>query len=127
MRRGGPDRNMVLNYDRTRRRGSAAFWQAGAPAGGPSSDRPAGQRIPAAGALASVCPAMKEKPGAGWVRPVFSNDPDGFPRHLLGFGMKSGDRQLVQSAGEGAGIQASLPKDLIGHPVADSGKEFLEQ
>jgi len=41
--------------------------------------------------------------------------------------MKSGDRQLVQSAGEGAGIQTSLPKDLIGHPVADSGKEFLEQ
>ena len=70
---------------------------------------------------------MEEKPGAGRVRPVPPDDPDGFLRHLLGFGMKSGDRRPVQSAGEGAGIQARLPKDFIGHPVADAGKKFLQQ
>jgi len=70
---------------------------------------------------------MQEKPGAGWVRPVPADDPEGFLRYLLNFDVEPGDGRRVQGAGEGAGIQASLPKDLIGHPIPDSGKEFLQQ
>jgi len=45
----------------------------------------------------------------------------------LNFGVESGDRWLDQGAGPGAGVKMGLPKDLIGHPVANARKEFLQQ
>jgi hypothetical protein len=45
----------------------------------------------------------------------------------LNFGVESGDRWLAQGAGEGAGVEPGLPKDFIGHPVADSRKELLQE
>jgi hypothetical protein len=68
---------------------------------------------------------MKEKPTSGWIRPIPADDPNGLFRYLLNFGMESGDRWLIQSAGLGARMETSLPKDFVGHPVADSRKEFL--
>jgi hypothetical protein len=70
---------------------------------------------------------MQEKPTPGWVRPVPADDPNGLFRYLLNFGVKSGDRWLVQSAGLGAGMETGLPKDFVGHPVTDARKEFLQQ
>ena len=70
---------------------------------------------------------MQEKPCPGRIRPVPAYDPDGFLRYLLNFGVESGDRWLIQSAGQGAGVETDLPKDFVGHPVADSGKKLLQQ
>ncbi len=70
---------------------------------------------------------MQEKPSPRWIRPVPSDDPDSFFRYLLNFGVESGDRWLDQGAGPGAGVKMGLPKDLIGHPVANARKEFLQQ
>ena len=68
---------------------------------------------------------MKEKPSPGWIRPVPADNPDSLYRYLLNFGVESGDGWLVQGAGRGAGVLTGLPKDFVGHPVTDSGEEFL--
>jgi hypothetical protein len=41
--------------------------------------------------------------------------------------MKPGDRRRFQGTPWSAGMETGLPKDFVGHPVADSGKEILEQ
>ena len=69
---------------------------------------------------------MQEKPSPGWIRPVPADDPNGLVRYLFRFGVETGDRWRIQTAGVGAGMEAGLPKDFISHPVTDSRKELLE-
>ena len=69
---------------------------------------------------------MQEKPSPGWIRPVPADDPNGLVRYLLHFGVENGDRWRVQTASVGAGMEVGLPKDFVGHPIADSGKKFLK-
>jgi len=68
---------------------------------------------------------MQEKPSPGWIRPVPADHPDSLFRYFLNFSVEYGDGWLDQSAGPGAGVETGLPKDFVGHPVADSRKELL--
>jgi len=97
------------------------------PTGGSPAYGPPEKSLLTAWTFPAIRPAVQKKPGTGWIRPVPTDDPDGFPGNFPDFSVHFHEPGPVDRTRAGAGIEACLPENFIRHPVADAGKKFLQQ
>jgi hypothetical protein len=77
--------------------------------------------------MAAALPAAAKEPRARRVAKIHSNGSHRRPRNGLDDAMEFVGFQREQAADGTEGMNASLPEDLVGHPIADSRKAVLQE
>ena len=81
----------------------------------------------AARAESSRFPAVREEPRSRRIGSVLTDDAEGIVANLANVGMEIGNCFLREESSEGSWRKACSPKNFVGHPVADAGKELLHE
>lgn len=99
----------------------------GTPAGGTAADGRALKCVVAAGAESSRFPAVREEPRSRRIGSVLTDDAEGIVANLANVGMEIGNCFSREESSVGSWGKACSPKNFVGHPVADAGKELLHE
>jgi len=81
----------------------------------------------AAGAESSRFPAVREEPRSGRIGSVLTDDAEGIVANLANLVMEIGNCFSREESSVGSWGKACSPKNFVGHPVADAGKELLHE
>jgi len=81
----------------------------------------------AARAASSRFPAVREEPRSGRIGSVLTDDAKGIVANLANVGMELGNCFSREESSVGSWGKACSPKNFVGHPVADAGKELLHE
>ena len=81
----------------------------------------------AARAESTRFPAVREEPRSRRIGSVLTDDAEGIVANLANVGMEIGNCFLREESSVGSWGKACSPKNFVGHPVADAGKELLHE
>jgi len=75
--------------------------------------------------MTAVFPTVVEEPGVRWIVPGCADDFQGLARDAAGFFPESKALIRTERSTVGLGMELNSPEDLVGHPIADPGEDFL--